>query len=97
MLQLSASDSWRIIMSQYDDDKVRILQLEAALNDVLRIAQFIETNVEDLTVVGYNLKKDGTKGGYCVCAATGESLGCYSLVGAMRVIMCREGGMVAAI
>ena len=84
-------------MSLYADDKVRIHELEAALNDVLRIAQFIETHVEDLTVAGYNLKKDGTHGGYCLCAATGENLGCYSLVGAMRVIMCREGGMVAAI
>ena len=84
-------------MSQYDDDKVRIQELEAALNDVLRIAQFIETHVEDLTVAGYNLKKDGTNSGYCVSAANGEPLGCYSLVGAMRVIMYREGGMVAAI
>ena len=84
-------------MSPYDDEKVRCQHLEAAHNDVLRIAQFIETHVEELEVAGYTLRKDGTNGGYCIMSAASENLGCYSLVGAMRVIMCREGGMVAAI
>ncbi len=82
--QLPEADGEQLI-AQWQTAQLRIQELEVTLNEAIKIGQFIQKHVDELTIKYWHLDKI-SGGKYSVHNERGDYLGDYTFFGAVDIV-----------